>query len=64
MLSIQACYHTDEGWTEVERRAVAPDYVVPAYFDAEDVDAYSGVGYRVAPLDDEGRIIDTRSVEH
>ncbi len=57
LLVIYAYDDAAEGWTEVERRAVKPDYVLPGAFGLDEIGGEPGVSYRVELVDNEDKTI-------
>jgi excisionase family DNA binding protein len=51
-----------DGWVEQDRKAVAPDYVLPPRLAAEDIGAAAGGPYRVELLDNHGKTLGVQTV--
>ena len=57
LLVITAFDETTDGWIERDRKAVAPDYVFPSRFTAEDIGTAAGGPYRVELRDNNGKTL-------
>ncbi|MER7009933.1 helix-turn-helix domain-containing protein [Saccharopolyspora sp. NPDC000359] len=57
VLVIHAYDEATDGWVEVKRQAVEPDYALPDSFGLDEIDGEPGVSYRVELLDNEGKTL-------
>lgn len=63
LLVIHAYDEAADGWAEVERRAVKPDYALPESFGLDEIGGEPGVSYRVELQDNEEKTLGVVKVD-